>query len=56
MARDDYGARKAHFRENFRFFDAPVACIFHLHHDAQRGNFLDMGFFHLFTNSCISLY
>ena len=35
----------AHFRENYTFFNAPLALIFHLHEDAERGNFLDMGLF-----------
>ena len=43
IQRDDYDARKAHFRENYTFFGAPVAFIFHLDKASERGNFLDMG-------------
>ncbi|MGC6367792.1 MAG: nitroreductase [Candidatus Marinamargulisbacteria bacterium] len=43
--RDDKAARLAHFRENYTFFDAPVAMIFHLPMGSERGNFLDMGLF-----------
>ena len=45
IARDDKEKRQAHFRENYTFFDAPMAFIFHLHANAQCGNFLDMGLF-----------
>jgi nitroreductase len=45
IERDDYEARKAHGRENFTFFGAPVVMIFHLPRGAARGNFLDMGMF-----------
>ena len=45
IERDDYEARKAHGRENFTFFGAPVAMIFHLPRGAERGNFLDVGMF-----------
>ena len=45
IARDDKVARTQHFRENYTFFNAPVAMIFHLPKDAQKGTFLDMGFF-----------
>lgn len=43
--RHDRAQRLAHNRENFTFFGAPVQMIFHLPADAERGNFLDMGFF-----------
>lgn len=43
--RNDNDARLAHFRENYTFFGAPVAMIFHLPMGSQRGNFLDMGLF-----------
>ena len=42
---NDKSARLAHFRENYTFFGAPVALIFHLPKDSERGNFLDMGLF-----------
>lgn len=45
IAREDSAARKAHFRENYTFFNAPVGLIFHLPKGAERGNFLDMGLF-----------
>ena len=43
--KDDKEKRKQHFRENYTFFDAPMALIFHLHENAEKGNFLDMGLF-----------
>lgn len=43
--RHDRRQRLAHNRENFTFFGAPVALFFHLPADAERGNFLDLGFF-----------
>ena len=43
--RHDRPARVAHTRENFTFFGAPVQMIFHLPAGAERGNFLDLGFF-----------
>ena len=45
ISRDDREARKAHFRENYMFFNAPVAIIFHLPLGSEKGNFMDMGFF-----------
>ena len=45
IERKDYEARKAHGRENFTFFGAPVQLIFHLPAGAERGNFLDVGMF-----------
>jgi nitroreductase len=45
IARDDVSARRAHGRENFTFFGAPLQLIFHLPADAARGNFLDTGMF-----------
>ena len=45
IARDDVPARKAHGRENFTFFGAPVHVILHLPAGAERGNFLDAGMF-----------
>lgn len=45
IARDDIQARKAHGRENFEFFGAPVHMIFHLPAGSERGNFLDVGMF-----------
>ena len=45
IARDDVEARKAHGRENFTFFGAPVELVFHLPAGAERGNFLDLGMF-----------
>ena len=45
IARDDVPARKAHGRENFTFFGAPVHMILHLPVGAERGNFLDAGMF-----------
>jgi nitroreductase len=43
--RKDRAARRAHDRENYVFFGAPAALFFHLPKNAERGNFLDMGFF-----------
>ena len=45
IGRRDMEARKAHGRENFTFFGAPVQLIFHLPAGAERGNFLDLGMF-----------
>lgn len=45
IARDDAAARRAHLRENFLFYGAPVELIFHLPHDAAPGTFLELGFF-----------
>lgn len=45
VARDDEAGRRAHDRENFRFYGAPAAMIFHLPADAVAGTFLEMGFF-----------
>lgn len=45
IARDDEEGRRAHDRENFRFYGAPVAMVFHLPADAVPGTFLEMGFF-----------
>lgn len=45
VARDDKEGRRAHDRENFRFYGAPVAMIFHLPSSAVAGTFLEMGFF-----------
>lgn len=45
IARDDVPARKAHGRENFTFFGAPVHLILHLPAGSERGNFLDVGMF-----------
>ena len=45
IGRRDLEARKAHGRENFTFFGAPVVLIFHLQAGAERGNFLDTGMF-----------
>ena len=43
IAKDDYAARKAHGRENFEFFGAPTAIIFHTADSAEKGTFLDLG-------------
>lgn len=45
ISKNDSAKRQAHFRENYTFFNAPMAFIFHLHANAERGNFLDMGLF-----------
>lgn len=45
IKRDDREKRKAHWFENFHFFNAPTLLIFHLHPNAERGNFLDLGLF-----------
>ena len=45
IGREDYEARRAHGRENFVFFGAPLVMIFHLPAGSERGNFLDMGMF-----------
>ncbi|HEY9391260.1 MAG TPA: nitroreductase [Mycobacteriales bacterium] len=45
VARDDVEARRAHDRDNFRFYGAPVAMIFHLPADSVAGTFLEMGLF-----------
>jgi nitroreductase len=43
--RRDLEARKAHDRDNYRFFGAPVVLLFHLPVPSERGTFLDMGQF-----------
>jgi nitroreductase len=43
--RGDEAARRAHVRENFEFFNAPVEMIFHLAGDAVPGSFLALGCF-----------
>jgi nitroreductase len=45
IARDDKAGRRAHLRDNFRFYGAPVALIFHLPSNAAPGTFLEMGFY-----------
>ena len=45
IARDDEAARRAHQRDNFLFYGAPVELIFHLPADAAPGTFLELGFF-----------
>lgn len=45
IERADDAARRAHLRDNQRFYGAPVEMIFHLAADAQPGTFLEMGFF-----------
>ena len=45
IARDDQAARRAHLRDNYRFYGAPVELIYHLGADAPPGTFLEMGFF-----------
>jgi nitroreductase len=45
IARADDDARRAHLRDNQRFYGAPVALIFHLPADAVPGTFLEMGLF-----------
>lgn len=45
IARDDAAGRRGHLRDNFRFYGAPVAMIFHLPSNAAPGTFLEMGFF-----------
>lgn len=37
--------RRAHLRNNLRFYGAPVEMIFHLRADPTPGQFLEMGFF-----------
>jgi len=43
--RDDPQARRAHLRDNYRFYGAPVAMILHLPADASPGTFLEIGCF-----------
>jgi nitroreductase len=45
IARDDAAGRRRHLRDNFRFYGAPVAMIFHLPANAAPGTFLEMGLF-----------
>jgi nitroreductase len=45
IARDDKAGRRAHLRDNFRFYGAPVALIFHLPSNAAPGTFLEIGFY-----------
>lgn len=45
VARDDQAGRREVERRNLRFYDAPVAMVFHLPSAAVAGTFLEMGFF-----------
>jgi nitroreductase len=45
IAQDDTAGRRGHLRDNFRFYGAPAALIFHLPSNAAPGTFLEMGFF-----------
>lgn len=45
ISRDDAAGRQEVERRNLRFWDAPVAMIFHLPANAVPGTFLEMGFF-----------
>lgn len=45
IARDDTAGRREVERRNLRFYDAPVAMVFHLPSAAVAGTFLEMGFF-----------
>lgn len=45
IERHDRPARRAHDRENFELFGAPVYLVFHLPADSEPGMFLDLGFF-----------
>jgi nitroreductase len=45
IAQDDKAGRRGHLRDNFRFYGAPAAMIFHLPSNAAHGTFLEMGFF-----------
>ena len=45
IRRDDAAARRAHLRDNMRFYGAPVEMIFHLPKDAPPGSFLEIGCF-----------
>ena len=45
IGRRDIEARRAHNKENFTFFNAPVQLLFCLPAGSGRGNFLDMGLF-----------
>jgi nitroreductase len=45
IARADKIGRRAVERRNLRFYDAPVAMVFHLPATAVAGTFLEMGFF-----------
>lgn len=45
IARSDEAGRREVERRNLRFYDAPVAMVFHLPAAAVSGTFLEMGFF-----------
>lgn len=45
IAKDDRAARRAHERENYLFFGAPIVIFFFLPSNVERGNFIDVGFF-----------
>jgi nitroreductase len=45
VTRDDKAGRREVEHRNLRFYDAPVAMIFHLPAAAVAGTFLEMGFF-----------
>ncbi|HOW27666.1 MAG TPA: nitroreductase [Elusimicrobiota bacterium] len=45
IARGDEAGRRAHERENYTFFHAPVVLVFHMPRTVERAQFLDMGFF-----------
>ncbi|PCJ57311.1 MAG: hypothetical protein COA79_16535 [Planctomycetota bacterium] len=43
--KDNKPQRKEHDRQNYLFFDAPLLMIFYINNVAEKGNFLDTGFF-----------
>lgn len=45
IGRKDFEARRAHNRENMTLFGASAYLLFHLPRPAERGMFLDLGFF-----------
>jgi nitroreductase len=45
LDRGDAAGRKAHLRDNYEFYHAPVEMIFHLPAGAPPGLFLEMGFY-----------
>ncbi len=45
IGRGDAEGRKEAWYRNYRFFDAPVGLIFHMHRGFRTGSFLDMGMF-----------
>ena len=47
----DYKKRNKHTKENFKFFGAPNTMFFHLHKNAEAGNFITFIMKQIFSNT-----